>query len=604
MGLIDTIASRLGYVPATKAGGIDAPAFLREDAEMSRFSIPDPSVYYNQADLFRRLSWVQGAVLTHAQTAAVTPFSVQRRVGEELRDIPNHDFELLLSRPNPLDSRFELLESTFAFRRLTGNSYWWLNRESSDAPPDEIWPIEPWKIAPVPDGKSYLQGYAFYPEGMLGSTWQQAPVWPLRTWEVVHFRGFNPLSRFVGLSRSEAIATVAQGDLSSQLYNTNFFGKENAKIPGALAFKEMVNGTDWKTIKQDIRDQFAGTKRSGPMLLRGVGEGGVSWVQMGLTQEEMQFLESRRFTKEEIYALFAPGLANVLDVGSSMANATVGKAAFVEFSVYPEHVAVGEKVTNDILPSYDRRGRSLVGAFDDIRVVDKQLRLQEIREYAKYHTTAEVRRKYYDGGDLPKAASQVIDGEVVGRDGRALPDPNFANTPRQLPAKAAQLLPDEQALLAALRALPLSVDASSLHQALVAPVLQAMAGAVAGHSGGFPLVEWAESYLALAIPPLLAALQGGPGPGDDWGWLIRMVVSLLTRARTWVMERLQEWFGVMGQDYELVWAALIDACPVCRDLDGTPKRLLPVETRPGSIHPFCRCGWRLELVPALQGAPA
>ncbi len=72
-----------------------------------------------------------------AQTAAVTPFSVKRRVGEELRDLPNHPFEQLLSRPNPLDSQFELLEATFAYRRLCRNAYWWLNQEDPDAPPDE-----------------------------------------------------------------------------------------------------------------------------------------------------------------------------------------------------------------------------------------------------------------------------------------------------------------------------------------------------------------------------------------------------------------------------------------------------------------------------------
>ncbi len=181
-------------------------------------------------------------------------------------------------------------------------------------------------------------------------------MYPLRTWEVVHFRGFNPISRFVGMSPVEALAQVAQGDLQEQAYNTNFFGENNAKIPGALAFRTMINNTDWKTIKLDIRDQFAGVERSGPLMLRGVGEGGVDWIKMGLTQEEMQFLESRDFNKKEIYDLVAPGLANVLDVGSSLANATVGKAAFIDFSVYPDQMSVGQKLTNDVLPSYDRRG--------------------------------------------------------------------------------------------------------------------------------------------------------------------------------------------------------------------------------------------------------
>lgn len=131
-----------------------------QTAEAESYTLPDPSVYENQADLYRVLSWVLLAIDITASSAALTPFSVARIIaGKEPKDIPNHEFELLLNHPNELDSRFEFLYATIAFYRLTGNAYWWLNSKDKDTPPDEMWFIPSSMIIPVPDKYMYLRGY-------------------------------------------------------------------------------------------------------------------------------------------------------------------------------------------------------------------------------------------------------------------------------------------------------------------------------------------------------------------------------------------------------------------------------------------------------------
>lgn len=381
------------------------PSWMLADAHNQRYAVPSGAYYQNQADLYRHLSWVQASVGAVSRIAAGVAFDVKRHAAptsqgrEKLTDLPHHPFEQLLQRPNPLDSRFELMETTFAFRQLSGNAYWWLNRSSPDAPPTEIWPILPFQIQPIPDGTSYLRGYLFSPWGFYGGHLIENPPVFLELHEVVHFRSFNPGSRFLGLSPIEAIATAAEADLRAQTYNANFFAADNAKAPGALAFADPIPDSDWEKIKKDLQREHGSDKRR-LLMLRGAGDG-VRWLQMGLTQQEMDFLNSRTFTKEEIFAVFAPGLASAVDVNATEANSKTGKESLVEFTVWPMLTSVAEKITNDLLPAY---GDNLVGSFSDIRPTDAEQRLRDIEMAARFHTVNEIRETYYshtsiDGGD-------------------------------------------------------------------------------------------------------------------------------------------------------------------------------------------------------------
>ena len=359
-------------------------------AEAERWSMPDYAIAQNQATLYAKLSWVYIAVTTVAEACAVQALNVLQAVGEDTNDIPNHPFELLLRKPRPGSGRFDLLMATFAYRLLNGNSIWWLNKSSPAAAPDELWPIPPHQIKPIPDGRLYIKGWEYDPGGT-GGTMILPPE------SIVHFKAFNPLSTLWGLSPIEAMSTAAESDLAMQKWNRNYFAKNNAKPPGALAFAEMIAQPQWEKMQAEFRRDYGGTERN-LMMLRGVGQGGVNWVAMNLSQQDMQFLESRQFTKEEIYSIFGKGLAAILDKNTTEANAQAAKAVFSEFTLWPLLTSVAETITNTILPLY---GDNLVAEFDDPRKADRLLDLQEQQEYAKSHTINEVRAEKYGDDALP-----------------------------------------------------------------------------------------------------------------------------------------------------------------------------------------------------------
>ena len=393
---IDGLLGRWGWV---KAGNRGAPPWALHTAEMSRWSVPDGALFEHQADLYRTLSWINIAVTQTANEVAVADFRVQRLVNDEKVEIRNHPFERLLLHPNPHDSRFDLFFQTTAFRELTGNAYWWLNKEVPEAEPDELWVIPSHKLKPIPDGKMYISGYEYDPG------YGQKMV--LSPWQIVHFRRFHPRNAFVGLSPIEALAIIAEGDRAAQKYSTNYYAVDHAKPSGILAFRDLMSKTQFQRTQQRIEQEYGGTKRK-LMLLDGVGAN-VNWISTSLSQKDMEFLLTRKFTREEIFAVLSPGLANVLDVNATEANASTGLRMFKNH-VYAQMVALAQTVTNEILPVY---GRDLVAQFDDVRITDKALQLQEIAQYMRTHSIDEVRKFYYGDQGIGDERGRMLVQELV-----------------------------------------------------------------------------------------------------------------------------------------------------------------------------------------------
>ncbi len=400
MGLIDGILAKMGY---TKAKPYTPPAWLAATAGAERFNLPDGATYEAQSGYMHKLSWIYTAVLRVAELAATAKISVKRREGDELKDIANHPLEVVLDRPNPLQSSHEFLVAHYAYRKLNGNSYWWLNRTSENAPPSEIWLIQPHRIQPIPDENLFIRGYAYDP-----GSGQKIILEP---WEVIHFKNFHPTNPFIGMSAIESLAVSAQGDIEAQKWNTKFFGKSNARLPGILAFKDMVVDTDWARIKADVKD--ASEKRE-MLMLRGAGDA-VNWMQNAVSQREMEFIGGRTFTREEIFSVLAPGLSSILSVNATEANAKTGKATLIEMEVWPLLVSTADKLTNNLLPVY---GDNLIAEPDDIRVTDRVLALSEIQEYSKTHTIEEIRKIKYGDDPLGDERDKLLPIQIVAASGK------------------------------------------------------------------------------------------------------------------------------------------------------------------------------------------
>ncbi len=369
-----------------KASVTNMPAWASRQAGFDKLQPLNMTIPKNQSLMYQKLSWISTAISHVSEQGAIVPFEVfQQMEGEEKESISSHPFEILMQRPNPTESRFEVYNTTIGNFKLTGNGMWWMNKANEFAKPDEVWTLPSHQVEPIPDEKMFIKGYWYDPG--------DGDKLLLLPWEVVHFKRYNPHHRYWGLSQIMQIATASLSDLEMQKHNLQLFKGSGATSKGFLAFADAIPEPEFDVMKADIRT--AAEKRD-LMMLRSVGAGGVQWVQSGLTQQEMQFLEGREFNKNEIFDWLAPGLYSWLALNSTEANSRSGKEAFAELAVWPVLKVFGEKITNEILPLY---GEGLIGEFEDIRPVDIGVKLQEQQAYERTHTVGETRKEWY-GHDL------------------------------------------------------------------------------------------------------------------------------------------------------------------------------------------------------------
>ncbi len=383
--LVERALRRMGYIKWRPASVIQRVETAPATPSLAPLPAPDGGQGLAYAGVYMGSPWVYVAVNRIAEAAALVPFHVFRREGEHEIAVTDHPFERLLRRPNPLLSRFELIEHTVGNLEIHGNAYWFLAGEPGGVP-REIWPLRPDRVRVVPDAKRGVRGYVYSVDGR---------DVPLEAAEVVHFRRWHPASDYYGLSALEAARLAVESDRAMADWNRRYFGEGRAVPAGILTIHERVSDADFERIKREWRAAYGGPERK-TAFVRGAN---VEWQHIGLSQQDMDFLNARRFNREEIFQIF--GLpVGMFSENATEANALVGERVFVERTLWPKLVRLAEKITAEVLPFY---GAELVGRFEDVRPRDRSQQFEEMRLARGVLTVDEMRARYFGLGPLEGA---------------------------------------------------------------------------------------------------------------------------------------------------------------------------------------------------------
>jgi HK97 family phage portal protein len=365
--------------------------------QFEKFNVPEYTLPENQQKAYQASPWVANAVGIPSRYAAAQPFQVFGLEGEDKTQIPNHPFELLLQNPNPLDSQFQLFEKTFAFALLTGNVYWWFFGGAGT--PKEIYVLPPNRISPVPGADIGTVSHYEWDDGS-GRPVLVPPD------EVVHFKEFHPRNMWVGLARTESAAVSIEKDDKAAHYDLAFYGKENAKPEAIIALQGNFDPGDIPALRERLARRHGGTKREMAIIENAET---LNYIQLALNYADMDFIANRQFTKEQIYDQYCPGLASVLAVNSTEANARTGKATMMEFGIWPMLVSVHQTISKKILPLY---GDNLLAEFEDVRLSDLAMELADIQEYGRYHTIDEIRQTKYNAEPLGDDRGNLLPQQI------------------------------------------------------------------------------------------------------------------------------------------------------------------------------------------------
>jgi len=365
---------------------------------------------YNQQQIERLAvtsSWVYSDIRTIANEVGNTKLGVYAREGEEEAEVVDHDFEQIMSRPNRAMSGVWLKQYTIWWLLLHGEAYW-LKAFDNTGALAEIWPIPAGRMKPIPDAKEYIRGYAYTPKH--GRT----PI-VFEPEQVVFFRLPNPFEYHRGLSPLSAYRMALETDIAAARWNRDTFTND-VTLRTLITLPSEMSRPDYDRARREILDELVEKQRRF-MIARG---GDVTVTPMSITHKDLEFLKGREFTREEIDRVFGVP-AGFWAKEATRANSEAAKATLIEQAVWPLCTLMQDEITAQILiPDYTD---NLRGRFDDIRITDRGIILEERKVNWQVMTVDEAR------GELGKdpLGDETLVG-MMGKLGTELPMPIMAAT--------------------------------------------------------------------------------------------------------------------------------------------------------------------------------
>jgi len=232
-----------------------------------------------------------------SEAAAGVSWLLYERTGEGgLKEIVDHPLLRLIERPNPLQGKFEFIESTMAHLYLSGNAYIECVGASASKPnggvkPRELYTLRPDRMRVLPHPVNLIAGYEYH----VGS--ETVRFTPDR---LLHLKLFHPLDDWYGLSPVQVAALAIDKMNSGDRWNAALLN--NSAVPsGALVSKERLTETQFDRLKSEMRDQMQGIKNARePLLL----EQDLEWKELAISPRDMDWVEGLKLSALQIAQVY------------------------------------------------------------------------------------------------------------------------------------------------------------------------------------------------------------------------------------------------------------------------------------------------------------
>ena len=235
---------------------------------------------------------VYSCISAIATNISQVPFILYRQRGKDKIELEeNHALYKVFLRPNPLMSASQLWEATAIWYCLRGEAIWILERSKITEIPSEIWIFNPDRFRIITDEKSGLP---------IGWKYQGQQEISLPLYQVVFFRAYNPYDDLRGMSPIQAAKEGIDQDYWAAQYNRAFF-QNNAEPGGVISIPGNLTDEQYERLVKQWEERHRGAKKAHRIAIL---EGGAKYDRVGLSHKDMDFLEQRKWNREEIMMVF------------------------------------------------------------------------------------------------------------------------------------------------------------------------------------------------------------------------------------------------------------------------------------------------------------
>lgn len=328
-----------------KAGGVDQEGRPRQRATFLKGQPIGPDMKIDEM-LKAYKGWVYTCVSKNAGKVADIELVLKRRVKQgEFELVDTHPVLDLLFNVNPIYTSYLLYESTQAYLELTGECYWWLAGSNEKGEnPKEVWVLRPDWVKLNDSNDKLIESVTYGPPGVDQKNKIKIP------WEqIVPFKDFNPRNFYRGYGTTKAAAYAIDTDDFSAKYNRQFF-KNSARPDGALKTDQILINEDYDRIRNHWDAVHKGSDNAWKVAIL---EAGLDWSDIGMNQKDMQFIEGRRFNRDEIFSAYGvPKSIAMITDDVNLAAIKEHRAIWLEETIDPKLKRFVTFLTEFLLPRY------------------------------------------------------------------------------------------------------------------------------------------------------------------------------------------------------------------------------------------------------------
>ena len=257
----------------------------------------NPATFQGYASDYNITCWVHTAVKKWQDAFASLPLHIV--AGKEV--LPNHELVQFFQNPNSQRSAADIWRQWACDMALGGaEGFEFARARGGKKQIVEIWPHQPCNFGVIPDeDRRVYYGVAGYSVQRPGSlSYELSPA------DFLHMKFYNPVNPWIGISPMSAIRmSVAIEQLSSAW--VKMFFTNGARPDGIVLAPQGLTKPELDEIERKFHEKLGLSERGiGWHRVIALEQGVADYKPVNFSQKDMQWAESRGFTRNEIGGIF------------------------------------------------------------------------------------------------------------------------------------------------------------------------------------------------------------------------------------------------------------------------------------------------------------
>ena len=277
------------------------------------------------------LATVWACIQLIGNSVGILPLHLYRRTDAGREKVKGHAAMSLLAEPSEYWNRFDLLQWLMTGALSYGNGYARIYRDR-DFTPVRLEYLKSSDVTPYFDQNT---GHLHYRAG--------SEV--LMPYEIIHIKGLgtDPIKGKSPITVHRENLALA---LEAQTYGESFFSK-GGNVESVFEYPSALNEKQYNRLKGEINMKVAGMDNAhAPLLL----EGGMKYQRINIPLEDAQFIQTRKYQRSEIAAIYGvpPHMVGDLDKATYNNTELMG-IEYVTYTLMPWLVKIQAEFARKLL---------------------------------------------------------------------------------------------------------------------------------------------------------------------------------------------------------------------------------------------------------------